>query len=155
MHGGTFTPSRRSMRAALAAVLTALTAATLAAVKPAVVTPDEKAAASVISGLAIRADVRFLSDDLLEGRGPGTRGDQRARAYIRARMETLGLEPAAPGGGWEQDVELVGVTASCPAVVKVTRGSESVELRHSDDYIAFTDTAQPRVRVDAAEIVFV
>jgi Zn-dependent M28 family amino/carboxypeptidase len=143
------------MRAALAVVLTTLTAVTLAAVKPAVVTPDEKAAASVIRAEAIRADVRFLSDDLLEGRGPGTRGDQLARAYVRARMETLGLEPAAPGGGWEQDVELVGITASSPSVVKVTRGSESVELRRSDDYIAFTDTAQAKVGVDAAEIVFV
>jgi Zn-dependent M28 family amino/carboxypeptidase len=143
------------MRAALAVALTALTAVTLAAVKPAVVTPDEKAAANAIRGDAIRADVRFLSDDLLEGRGPGTRGDRLARAYVRARMETMGLEPAAPGGGWEQKVELVGITASCPPVVKVSRGPESVELRYSDDYIAFTDTAEPKVRVDAAEIVFV
>jgi Zn-dependent M28 family amino/carboxypeptidase len=143
------------MRAALAAILTALTAATLAAVKPAVITPDEKSAAAVIRAAGLRADVAFLADDLLEGRGPATRGDALGRAYIRARMEGMGLEPGAPGGGWEQPVELVGVTASCPSVVKVSRGGESVDLRYKDDYIAFTNSEAPQVGVDAAEIVFV
>jgi Zn-dependent M28 family amino/carboxypeptidase len=143
------------MRAALAAVLTALTAATLASVKPAVVTPDEKAAAARIRAEGLRADVGFLAADLLEGRGPATRGDELGRAYIRARLEAMGLEPAAPGGGWEQKVELLGVTASCPSVVKVSRGADSVDLRYSDDYIAFTNTPEAEVRLDAAEIVFV
>lgn len=143
------------MRAALAAVLTALTAVTLAAVKPAVVTPDEKAAAAAIKEWGLRADIGFLAGDLLEGRGPATRGDELARAYIRARMEAMGLQPAAPGGGWEQKVELLGVTASCPSVVKVSRGADAVELRYSDDYIAFTNAPEPRIRLDAAEVVFV
>ncbi len=143
------------MRGALAAILTALTAVTLAAVKPAVVTPDEKSAAAVIRAAGLRADVGFLAGDLLEGRGPATRGDALGRAYVRARMEGMGLEPGAPGGGWEQEVELVGITASCPSAVKVSRGGESVDLRYSDDYIAFTNTPEPQVRVDAAEIVFV
>jgi Zn-dependent M28 family amino/carboxypeptidase len=143
------------MRAALAAALTALTAATLAAVKPAAVTPDEKAAAATIRAEALRADVGFLADDLLEGRGPASRGDELGRAYIRARMEAMGLLPAAPGGVWEQKVDLVGVTASCPSVVKVSRGAESVDLRHSDDYIAFSNKPDAEVRVEAAEIVFV
>ncbi len=143
------------MRAALAATLTALTAVTLAAVKPAVITPDEKAAAAEIRPEGMRADIRFLAGDLLEGRGPATRGDQLGRAYIQVRMEAMGLEPAAPAGGWEQTVELVGVTASCPPVVKVARGAESVELRFREDYIAFSNTPEPQVRLDAAEIVFV
>jgi Zn-dependent M28 family amino/carboxypeptidase len=143
------------MRGALAALLTALTAVTLASVKPAVVTPDEKAAAAAIRAEGLRADIGFLAGDLLEGRGPATRGDELGRAYIRARMEAMGLLPAAPGGGWEQKVELLAVTASCPAVVKVSRGADSVDLRYSDDYIAFTNTPEPQVRLEAAEIVFV
>src|SRR5881392_2101484 len=55
----------------------------------------------------LRAHIRFLADDLLEGRGPGSRGDELAQRYIAAQFESLGLKPAAPGGGWFQRVPLV------------------------------------------------
>src|SRR5215472_10118301 len=42
---------------------------------------------------ALRADIRFLSSDLLEGRQPGTRGYDMAAAYVVSRMEMLGLSP--------------------------------------------------------------
>ena len=42
----------------------------------------------------IRSHMRFLADDLLEGRGTGTRGFQIAAAYVAAQFEALGLEPA-------------------------------------------------------------
>ena len=41
---------------------------------PAVVTPAEKSAARQIRPELIRAHVRFLASDLLEGRGPASRG---------------------------------------------------------------------------------
>jgi hypothetical protein len=135
-------------------MLTALTAVTLAAVKPAVITPEEKAAARVIEADSLRADIRFLASDLLEGRGPATRGDALGRAYIQARLEQIGLEPGAANGAWEQPVELVGVTSSPPPVIRVTRGAESAELRFREDYIAFSNTPEAQIRVDA-EIVFV
>ena len=69
----------------------------------------------------MRADVRFLSSDLLEGRAPGTRGDRLAREYVAARFEAIGLEPGAPGAAWEQPVELVGVTTHAPEELRVTR----------------------------------
>jgi Zn-dependent M28 family amino/carboxypeptidase len=143
------------MRIAMAATVTGLTAVTLAAVKPDVITPDEKAAARVIRAESLRADVRFLADDLLEGRGPATRGDQLARTYVRTRLEGMGLEPGAPGAGWDQVFDIVGVTSACPPVTRASRGADGVDLRYSDDYIAFSDTPQPQVRVDGAEIVFV
>ena len=42
---------------------------------------------------ALRADIRFLSSELLEGRQPGTRGYDVAAAYVSSRMEMLGLTP--------------------------------------------------------------
>jgi hypothetical protein len=47
---------------------------------------------------AISATVRFLSDDLLEGRGTGTRGHEIAERYVAARMQSLGLRPAGEEG---------------------------------------------------------
>ena len=44
----------------------------------------------------IRAHTTFLADDLLEGRGAGTRGHALAMAYVCAQFERLGLEPGGP-----------------------------------------------------------
>lgn len=47
---------------------------------------------------AIRAHVRFLADDLLEGRATGTRGYDLAARYVATQFELLGLEPAGTEG---------------------------------------------------------
>jgi len=46
---------------------------------------------------ALRAHMEFLADDLLEGRGTGTRGFQLAANYVRAQFEEMGLKPAGVG----------------------------------------------------------
>lgn len=46
----------------------------------------------------VRAHVEFLADDLLEGRGAGTRGHELAMAYVIAQFSRLGLEPAGTKG---------------------------------------------------------
>jgi peptidase M28-like protein len=51
---------------------------------------------------AISATVRFLSDDLLEGRGTGTRGHAIAEQYVAAQMQALGLRPAGEGGYFQR-----------------------------------------------------
>lgn len=52
------------------------------------------------------ADVRWLADDALEGRGVGTEGGLCATAYLAARFDALGLEPGAAGGSWLQSFPL-------------------------------------------------
>lgn len=143
------------MRLLMAGAVAAATAAGLAAIGPAVLTSDEKRAAETIREHRIRADVRLLSSDLLEGRGPATRGEALAREYIAARFEAIGLEPAGPKGSWFQPVEMVGVTSHCPATVAVGNGRASESLRFGDDYIAFSGVAAPQARIEDAEIVFV
>jgi Zn-dependent M28 family amino/carboxypeptidase len=61
---------------------------------------------------AIRAHTRYLSSDLLEGRGPGTRGDELAVNYIATQFEALGLEPAGDNGTYFQKVSLLGITTN-------------------------------------------
>src|ERR1700690_4493586 len=57
--------------------------------------PDEvKRAISAIDAQRIRAHVRFLADDLLEGRGTGTRGGDIAARYIATQFALDGLQPA-------------------------------------------------------------
>jgi hypothetical protein len=96
------------MRLLLAGALAIVTAAGLATIRPAVVTDEERSAACVIRGDRMRADIRFLSSELLEERAPGSRGDRLAREYLSSRMEAIGLVPGAAGGSWEQSLDAGG-----------------------------------------------
>src|ERR1700726_2486134 len=62
-----------------------------------------------IDGERIRAHVRFLADDLLEGRGTGARGGDVAAKYIATQFALDGLKPAGDNGGYMQKVEFTGV----------------------------------------------
>src|ERR1700728_5289150 len=68
-----------------------------------------RAAAASIDPEKIRAHVRFLSLDLLEGRGPGTRGAELAAEYIATQFALAGVEPAGDNGTYFQRVPLFAV----------------------------------------------
>ncbi len=112
------------------------------------------APATPIAASALKGHVRFLASDLLEGRGPGTRGDALAQAYVAAQLEGLGLTPAAPGGGWLQPVELVGLTGH-PEVLSAHANGATVPLRHREDFIVVSGHQGKQSAVERAELVFV
>jgi Zn-dependent M28 family amino/carboxypeptidase len=103
---------------------------------------------------AIRAHIKFLSSDLLEGRGTGARGGEIAANYIAAQMEALGLKGAGATGSFFQPVSLVGVKAdpNTKLVISGKNGKES--FKFADDYVAFTGAQTDEVDVDA-DLVFV
>jgi len=78
-------------------------------------------AAQTFSAERVKADVTFLADDLLEGRGTGTRGYDLAARFVAARFAALGLQPAGTNGGWTQDVPFVGTQTdpSAPSAVTI------------------------------------
>jgi hypothetical protein len=55
---------------------------------------------------AIRAHMQFLADDLLEGRGTGTRGYRLAAGYVAAQLQRCGLEPMGDAGTYFQWLDL-------------------------------------------------
>ncbi len=57
--------------------------------------------------------MRFLSHDLLEGRGTGQRGGDIAAEYIATQFALDGLKPAGDNGTYMQKVPMVGMT-TCP-----------------------------------------
>lgn len=108
--------------------------ASLAAQPPAPGAGVEQAMAA-IRPHAIRAHMRFLADDLLEGRGTATRGYDLAARYVATAFEALGLEPAGVGGGYLQPVPLLRTTiveSDCSLVA--TRDGRRTELRYGPDY---------------------
>ena len=72
---------------------------------PAAITAFQK-----IDAEHIRAHVRFLSHDLLEGRGTGQRGGDIAAEYIATQFALDGLKPAGDKGTYMQKVPMVGIT---------------------------------------------
>jgi Zn-dependent M28 family amino/carboxypeptidase len=135
-------------------VLVGATAATPAA-KATLVGPAEKKAAATIRADGLRGDIRFLASDLLEGRGPATRGDQLAQAYIAARFEAIGLEPGAPGGGYIQPLDIVGVRSHNPETFHFRHGGDGLDLRFREDFIGFSGVPETEARIEDAEVVFV
>src|SRR6185436_15818979 len=81
---------------------------------------------SAISEDALRAHIKFLSDDRLEGRGTGSRGGETAALYIAEQFEALGLKGAGPKGSFWQPVSLVGVKADPKTELRVN-GPEKAE----------------------------
>ncbi|CAN5264309.1 M20/M25/M40 family metallo-hydrolase [soil metagenome] len=55
----------------------------------------------------IRAYMKFLSHDLLEGRGTGTRGHEVAAHYVATQFDVLGLQPGGENNTYFQEVPLV------------------------------------------------
>jgi Zn-dependent M28 family amino/carboxypeptidase len=127
------------------------------------VPPAVKSAEQSINPENIRAHVKFLSSDLLEGRGPGLRGAEIAADYIATQFALYGLKPAGDNGTYLQQINFVGMKAipektSMRLVPKQPAGSStelsSIDLKYADDYTVSNRTLTPAVDVDA-RIVFV
>ncbi len=113
--------------------------------------PEDTAIPAINTGAA-DAHLRYLADDLLEGRAPATRGGRLAVKYIAAQFEALGLEPAGPNGSYFQPVALVGMTPH-PSLVW-GKGGAPRTLRYLDDFVAWAERAEADVAADG-DVVFV
>ena len=148
-------PSLAAALPALAAALLVLPGARPAAAQEATLR-DAGQAAAEITEAAILAHTRFLSADLLEGRGPGTRGDSLAQAYLATQLEALGFEPAGEGDSWLQPVPLLRLTSSVQDTLVVTAGGGgAARLIRDDEWVAYTGKQAPSSRLQDAEVVFV
>ncbi len=97
-------PEGRSIAVALAlaACVAVCGCATRAARPAANDDAGARRAETVITAPLLSAPIRFLADDALEGRGPGSRGDVLARLYLASTFEMLGLAPPFADGSFER-----------------------------------------------------
>jgi hypothetical protein len=101
---------------------------------------------------AIRAHTKFLSSDLLEGRGPGTRGDELTTTYIATQFEALGLEPAGDDGTYFQKVSLLGITTE--ADQSTFSFSKAGTMQFRDEIVGGNQSQLENVVIDS-DVVFV
>ena len=103
----------------------------------------------------IRADVKFLSDDLLEGRGTGQRGGDIAVQYIATQYALNHLKPAGDNGTYLQKVPMVGLTTLPVSTFSLVPASgDAIPLTFAKDMTAYDETEQATSDVNA-EVVFV
>lgn len=111
--------------------------------------------AQTISGERIRAHVKFLSSDLLEGRGVGVRGGDLATEYIATQFALAGAKPAGDNGTYFQKVPLVGVQTAPDATLSAAGADgKDASFRWLEDFVG-VDRRQKAAEEFDAEAIFV
>lgn len=106
------------------------------------------------SGGAIRAHVKYLASDELEGRGVGTNGEKLATNYIASQLQLNGLKPAGDHGTYFQRVPLVGITTDHSATITARTSSGPKSFHFVKDFVGAAWSQTPHNDFDA-EAVFV
>lgn len=104
---------------------------------------------------ALRAHVRFLASDLLQGRAPGSSGGKLARAYLASQLEALGLLPAGDNGTYEQKVPMVEVATKAPTSWRFSGPGGALALENRRDFVVFSGLQAEKVTLPPSELVFV
>lgn len=144
------------MRWVVVAGLTVVSAGVYAQGTPMIPASPISKAEALVSAANIRAQDKFISDDLFEGRYPGLRGGELAAKYIATQFAIYGLKPAGDNGTFLQQVNFVGMKV-VPEKTKfelVSAKGEAQMLTFGDDYTVSNETLTPETTVDAP-IVFV
>jgi Zn-dependent M28 family amino/carboxypeptidase len=113
-------------------------------------------AMNAIDAEKIRATVKYLSDDALQGRGTGQKGGDMAADWIAAQFKSYGLLPAGDEGTYFQQVNFFGVTTDAKQTrfAFVPKSGPEMALKFADDYVATDQTHSQKSEIDAP-IVFV
>jgi Zn-dependent M28 family amino/carboxypeptidase len=103
----------------------------------------------------IRAHVKFLASDLLEGRGTGQRGGEIAAEYVGTQFALYGLKPAGEGGTYFKNVPMVAVKTLPQTSFKLApMEGEEVPLKNLEDFVTNNESQAETADIDAP-IVFV
>jgi TonB family protein len=103
----------------------------------------------------IRAHVKYLASDALEGRGTGQKGGDMAAEYIAAQFKSYGLQPASDAGTYLQSVPMVSMkTLPATTFTLIPANGEPLNLRDLDDFVTSNESQTESADIDAP-IVFV
>jgi Zn-dependent M28 family amino/carboxypeptidase len=101
----------------------------------------------------IRADVKYLASDALEGRGTGSKGGDLAADYIAKQFKDAGVEAAGENGSYFQRVPMVGVTTLAGTTFEVNTPRQTMNLKLLEDTVVF-NLDQHEISDVNADIVF-
>lgn len=134
---------------------TLLAAQTSPAAQPAIpqiagLPPAAEQAMAAVDPEKIRAQVKFLASDLLEGRGTGQRGGDLAAEYIATQFSLYGLKPAGDNGTYMQKVPLEGIaTQDTSTITLIPTNGAPIDLVYRAEFVAMDETGNQRDDIDA------
>src|SRR5580658_9544668 len=107
-----------------------------------------------VSGDRIRAHVKFLSSDLLEGRGVGARGGEIASEYIATQFALIGAKPLGDNGTYFQKVSLLGVEPQPTSQLSVisNNGKTTEAFQWLDQFVGVTLQQKADATFDAPAV---
>jgi len=118
--------------------------------KVAALPPAGEQAMAAINPENIRWHVKFLADDLLEGRGTGQRGGDIAAEYIATQFALYGLKPAGDSGTYMQKVPMMGIATLPDSTYSlVPAKGAAIDLRNKEDIVAMDETGETSTTLDA------
>jgi hypothetical protein len=108
-------------------------------------TSEVRVALEAITAEGILQHTRVLSDDSMEGRSPGTPGEDKTIAYLTGQFRELGLVSGHPDGSFVQNVELIGFSTRPEA--SFTVGNRTIPLSFPNEYVAVSRHEKPEIDV--------
>src|SRR4051812_19590269 len=99
----------------------------------------------------LTAHVKEVSADAYEGRGPGTRAEQKVVDYLSKQLAAARVEPGGDADGrggrkWTQGVMLLKSEASGPIAASISVTGATIPLKQGEQ-IAIRSTQLPTARV--------
>src|SRR5690606_2230274 len=110
-------------------------------------------AADVITADGMLALTSALAADSMEGRAPGTPGEEKTVAMLTSAFPSMGLAPGHPDGTYLQSVELIGYTSRPQASFRV--GGQTIAMNFPTDYVASSRYERAQTTVTGSDVVFV
>jgi Zn-dependent M28 family amino/carboxypeptidase len=109
-----------------------------------------------VSADRMLAHVKYLASDELEGRAPGSRGEQLTVAYLTDQLKEMGCAPGNPDGSYTQKVPMYGFeVVNAPAlVVRDKEGKSEKRYAAGKEFVGWTVQQKPATSVRNAELVF-
>ena len=106
-----------------------------------------------LSAASLLARTTKLASDEFEGRGPGTRGEERTTAWLVEQFKSFGLQPGNPNGSWFQDVPMAGMKSVTQ--FRLQHAGTNENLTFPQDFVAWAPPQRDRVTLTHSELVFV
>ncbi len=107
-----------------------------------------------IDAEALSKHIRILSSDEYEGRGPSSRGEEKAISYIKGEFEKLGLVPGNKES-YFQEVPLVSITTDPSVELTIKSEEKTLPFSYIKDCMYWTKRELETVSLSDSEMVFV
>ena len=101
----------------------------------------------------LNKDISILASDSFLGRKPFTEGEEKTIAYLQKRFAETGLEPGN-GNSYLQEVPMVNIATQADPEMQVETPKGTITLKGFDDYVIWTEKADPLISLDKDELVF-